>query len=90
MVAVNEQGVNYEADTRHVELIAHSLRITEANAVATPGVKDPDPDCSSQKTNEPEIAATLSNASMSSAVHVEADPALIEDLIQSPTPSISK
>ena len=42
----------YEADPRHVDLLAKSMGLTLANAVATPGVKDPNPDYEAVKTEE--------------------------------------
>ena len=36
-------GVEYEADPRHVELLTSSLGLSSANSVKTPGIKDPDP-----------------------------------------------
>ena len=36
-------GLEYEADPRHVELLAGSMSMTAANSVKTPNVKDPIP-----------------------------------------------
>ena len=36
-------GVEYEADPRHVELLTSSLGLSSANSVKTPGIKDPEP-----------------------------------------------
>ena len=43
-VWVEEDGIYYDADPRHIDLIAESLNITAANSVCSPGVKNPDPD----------------------------------------------
>ena len=54
IVTLGADGLTYEADPRHVDLLSSSLGLTSANSVATPGVKDPNPDYDSQKENEPE------------------------------------
>ena len=46
VVCITSEGLEYEADPRHTELINGSLGLTTANAVITPGVKDPVPDYS--------------------------------------------
>ena len=48
IVRVDDKGLYYEADPRHVDLLAESLGITIANSVCPPGVKNPD------VTSEPE------------------------------------
>ena len=42
----------YEADPRHVDLLAGALGLTAANSVTTPGVKDPEPDYQAEKHDE--------------------------------------
>jgi hypothetical protein len=54
IVTLGADGLTYEADPRHVDLLSSSLGLTAANSVATPGVKDPNPDYESQKENEPD------------------------------------
>ena len=44
IVTLTKEGLVYEADPRHVDLLANSLGLTAANSVLTPGVKDPIPD----------------------------------------------
>ena len=44
IVTLTPKGLTYEADPRHVDLLSSSLGLTSANSVATPGVKDPNPD----------------------------------------------
>ena len=39
---VTERGLEYEADPRHVDLIAESLELTNAKSAANPGIKNPD------------------------------------------------
>ena len=46
-------GLTYEADPRHVEIMLNSMGLTDANAVMTPGVKEGEADYSTQKLNEP-------------------------------------
>jgi hypothetical protein len=55
IVRVTDRGLEYEADLRHVDLIAESLEITNAKSAASPGVKNPDAttECES-KENEPQ------------------------------------
>ena len=55
IVTRTEEGLVFEADPRHVDLLAGSLGLTAANSVLTPGVKDPNPDYDSQKHNEGEV-----------------------------------
>ena len=43
ILRITPDGVEYEADPRHVELLTSSMGLTSANAVKTPGTKDPDP-----------------------------------------------
>ena len=52
IVTLTEEGLLYEADPRHVDLLSQSLGLTASNAVLTPGVKDPNPDYSAQKEDE--------------------------------------
>ena len=52
IVTLTPEGLTYEADPRHVDLLSSSLGLTSANAVATPGVKDPNPDYDAEKQNE--------------------------------------
>ena len=40
IVRITPTGLTYEADPRHVDLLAESMSMTSANAVGTPGVKD--------------------------------------------------
>ena len=51
MVRITSEGLEYEADPGHTELITGSLGFTAANAVKTPGVKDPVPDYSITKSD---------------------------------------
>ena len=52
IVTLTKDGLVYEADPRHVDLLANSLGLTASNAVLTPGVKDPNPDYQSAKSDE--------------------------------------
>ena len=41
IVRITEDGLRYEADPRHVELLAKSLNLQDCKSVVTPGVKLP-------------------------------------------------
>ena len=53
IVSVNEQGLTYEADPRHTDLLMSSLDRTEANSSGTPGVKPTDRNDLADKVDEP-------------------------------------
>ena len=53
LVRVTSEGLEYEADPRHVDLIVESLELADSKPVATPGVKNPIPELEAQKTSEP-------------------------------------
>ena len=42
IVRVDDKGLYYKADPRHVDLLAEALGITIANSVCSPGVENPD------------------------------------------------
>ena len=44
VVSLTEEGLVYEADPRHCELLVSSLNLGESNSVGTPGVKPSDRD----------------------------------------------
>ena len=52
IVTLTKDGLVYEGDPRHVDLLAGSLGLSASNSVLTPGVKDPNPDYDSQKHDE--------------------------------------
>ena len=54
IVEMKPDGITYEADPRHVEIMLNSMGLTEANSVMTPGVKEGVTDYSAQKLNEPD------------------------------------
>ena len=54
ILTLTKDGLVYEADPRHVDLLSGSLGLTDANSVLTPGVKDPEPDYQAEKTHEDE------------------------------------
>ena len=64
VVRIDEKGLSYEADPRHTDLLAESLNLTKANAVGTPGVKDPEPDYSATKQDECGPSTGLGDATM--------------------------
>ena len=41
IVRIDDNGLRYEADPRHVELLARSLNLEQCRHVVTPGVKEP-------------------------------------------------
>ena len=53
IVRITKDGLKYEADPRHVELIAESLEITDCKPVCSPGVKNPDPELETSKGEDP-------------------------------------
>ena len=52
-------GLIYEADPRHTDILSNSLGLTAANSCVTPGVKDVEMDPDVVKTNEPEGIALV-------------------------------
>ena len=46
------EGVMYEADPRHTDILVNSLGLSAANATVTPGVKEHEADPDVQKSNE--------------------------------------
>ena len=52
ILRITDQGLTYEADPRHTDLLLSSMNLTESNSVATPGVKDPEADYDAVKHNE--------------------------------------
>ena len=49
VVRITPDGLEYEADPRHVELITESLDLAGCKSVNSPGVKNPDPDLEASK-----------------------------------------
>ena len=47
-----EDGLTYEADPRHIDLLASSMGLSTSHAVATPGTKEPEADYEAVKTTE--------------------------------------
>ena len=54
IVRMSSDGVRYESDPRHAELIIKSLGLDSATPVSTPGVKDFDPDYDAAKNDDME------------------------------------
>ena len=44
ILTLTKEGLLYEADPRHAELIITSLGLESGTSVSTPGIKEPDPD----------------------------------------------
>ena len=61
------EGLTYEADPRHCDLLMSSLNLTEANSVSSPGVKPSDRDDMAVKVNEIDVA-TLSHENPDAAI----------------------
>ena len=56
---LTERGFEYEADPRHVDLIAESLEITDAKYAASPEIQNPDASTECEpKENEPQCDQT--------------------------------
>ena len=52
VVTASDQGLTYEADPRHCDLLMASLNLTSTSSAASPGVKPTDRDDSAQKHDE--------------------------------------
>lgn len=62
VVRVSADGLEYEADPRHVELLAGSMNLNATNSVKTTGVKDPVPDYNIVwGDDQPTTASTFEN-----------------------------
>ena len=59
VVSITEEGLTYEADPRHCDLLLNSLGLDEGNISATPGIKPTDRDDFAVKSNEPGIDPLL-------------------------------
>ena len=55
IVTITESGITYEADPRHVDLLAGPMGLTKANGVGTTGTKNPIADYDATKSNESEV-----------------------------------
>ena len=53
VVSITADGLQYEADPRHGDLLSSSLGLTSESSAATPGVKPVDRDSNAVKTDEP-------------------------------------
>ena len=51
-VVVSPEGLTYESDPRHVDLLESSMGLTVSNAVSTPGTSEPNADHEATKTYE--------------------------------------
>ena len=52
ILRLTDQGLTYEADPRHADLLLSSMGLTASNSVATPGIKDPEADSAATKNDE--------------------------------------
>eukprot|EP00973_Karenia_brevis_P016985 2330777-Karenia_brevis.AAC.1 len=52
-VTYMDNGINYEADPRHAELIIHDMKLSGSKEVATPGVDDEASTPTSEKELDP-------------------------------------
>jgi hypothetical protein len=68
VVSVNTQGLTYEADPRHTDLLMSSLSLTSANASATPGVKPHDRDDLAVKLDESESIGQIDHDAAIAAI----------------------
>ena len=53
-VKLTPEGLIYEADTRHVDLLTDAFSLQKSNGVLTPGIKPPDADGEATKSAEDE------------------------------------
>ena len=68
VVSVNTQGLTYEADPRHTDILMSSLSLTSANASATPGVKPHDRDDLAVKIDESESIGQIDHDAAIAAI----------------------
>ena len=73
VVEVKEDGINYESDPRHVDILLKSLGLTSANSVLTPGVKEPSPDLTLVKTADPKQPIPIDDADSVDTSHIHGD-----------------
>ena len=52
IVTLDSEGLTYEADPRHTDLLMSSLSLTESSSASSPGVKPTDRDDTAQKRDE--------------------------------------
>ena len=52
IVRITPDGLTYEADPRHVDLLSQSMSLEGANSVVTPGIKDPEPSYDASKNDD--------------------------------------
>ena len=57
------EGLLFDADPRHTEMLTNSLGLEKGNAAVTPGIKEPKMDPDVVKTNEPDSPPSLVTAS---------------------------
>lgn len=55
IITLSEDGLIYEADPRHIDILMNSLNLAESNAVTSLGVKPSDRDEMANKLNEDDI-----------------------------------
>ena len=70
IVTLTEEGLIYEADPRHVDLLSQSLGLTASNSVLTPGVKEPTPDYDALKEDESQPSNKISPTETIQSAHV--------------------
>ena len=66
ILRLTPSGLTYEADPRHVDLLASSMGLCEANKVSTPGTKDPVADYDAAKTEEVSFTGEFGHVDASS------------------------
>ena len=59
IVAVDADGLRYEADPRHGDLLSASLNLSSDSSAVTPGVKPVDRDANAVKSDEPNLPSLL-------------------------------
>ena len=90
IVRVTDRGLEYEADPRHVDLIAESLEITNGKPASSPGIKNPDASIECEtKENEPAVIELPSETSATKQVEAGCPAALLKSFDgPKPEPSV--
>ena len=61
IVTADKDGLTYEADPRHTDLLLSSLNLEDSSGAVTPGVKPTDRDEHAIKSDEPDVALMSMN-----------------------------
>ena len=80
IVRITEDGLLYEADPRHVELLAKALGLSECKPVSTPGIKQAFDDATMDLpvTQEPEILSSMIRSNGRKVRFDDKEPIIVE------------